>query len=71
MDDVEGRTRDLLRFLGLPWNEACLDFHKSDRVVNTASYAQVRRPIYRSSMGRAERYRPFLDPFMEAMGSST
>lgn len=71
VDDVEGRTRDILRFLGLPWHPACLDFHQSGRVVNTASYAQVRRPIYRSSMGRAEQYRPFLGPLMAAMGSST
>ncbi len=39
--DTEKEARRLIEFLGLPWNEKCVDFHKSDRPVKTASVAQV------------------------------
>ena len=65
--DLEGRTRSLLAFLDLPWNEACLDFHNSRRAVKTASYDQVRRPIYGTSVGRAAPYRALLEPLVEAL----
>lgn len=54
--DQEIWTRRLLKFCGLPWDERCLSFHKSGRIINTASYAQVRRPLYRSSVGRWRHY---------------
>jgi tetratricopeptide (TPR) repeat protein len=66
--DLESRVRALLGFLDLPWHPGCLEFHRSARMVNTASYAQVRRPIYASSVGRSDRYRPHLAPLIEAMG---
>jgi tetratricopeptide (TPR) repeat protein len=50
--DLEGEARRLVDFCGLDWQEACLTFHKTDRVVSTASVNQVRRPIYGSSIGR-------------------
>jgi hypothetical protein len=61
-------TRRLLRFLDLPWNEACMRFFENSRIVNTASFAQVRRPIYRSSVGRTDALRPHLQPLIEALG---
>ncbi|MEC7948369.1 MAG: sulfotransferase [Myxococcota bacterium] len=67
VEDLEGRVRVLLDFLDLPWHEACLAFHETDRAVNTASYAQVRRPLYASSIGRARPYKPFLEPLISAM----
>jgi tetratricopeptide (TPR) repeat protein len=60
-------TRSLLEFLGLPWDEACLKFFETRRAVNTASLAQVRRPIYRSSVGRAAALRARLSPLLEAL----
>ncbi|MCA9300402.1 MAG: sulfotransferase [Phycisphaerales bacterium] len=54
--DLESRTREIIEFLGLPWNDACLRFHESERVTRTASNDQVRRPIYSSSIGRHTRY---------------
>ena len=50
--DVEGQTRRILDHCGLDWDEACLDFDKTERPVRTASATQVRRPIYTSSVGR-------------------
>ena len=60
-------THRLLQFLDLPWNEACMRFFENSRIVNTASFAQVRRPIYRSSVGRTDALRPHLQPLIEAL----
>jgi len=58
--DLEGEARRLIGFLGLDWEPGCLDFHATRRVVRTASWAQVRRPLYRGSSGRWRNYAPFL-----------
>ena len=55
--DSEREIKGLLQFVGEEWTSDVLDFHRSDRLVQTASYAQVQRPIYSTSVGRAERYR--------------
>ena len=65
--DVEGVSRRMIEFLGLDWDDACLRFHENDRVVRTASHAQVRRPIYMSSVGRAEHYRAFIQSLIAAL----
>lgn len=57
----------LLDFLGLPWEDACLDFHRLDNTVKTASYWQVRRPLYREASGRWRVYREQLGPLCEAL----
>ncbi len=49
-------TENLLAYCGLPWNEACMEFHAAASVVRTASVWQVRKPLYRSSLGRAHHY---------------
>ncbi len=50
--DTERHSRRVIEFLRLPWEPACLDFHASTAPVATASALQVRRPVYRSSVGR-------------------
>ena len=60
-------TRRLLQFLDLPWNESCLRFFETSRLVNTSSFAQVRRPIYRSSVGIGHSLRRHLQPLIEAL----
>ena len=67
VDDLEGQTRRLLAHCGLPWQDRCLDFHLTERPVHTASVAQVRRPLYRSSVGRSRAYGDLLDPLVEAL----
>lgn len=64
--DPPARIRDLLDFCGLPFAESCLDFHRSQRTVRTASAAQVREPLRRDT-ARAERYGARLDPLRHAL----
>jgi tetratricopeptide (TPR) repeat protein len=61
-------TQRLIDFLGLPWNDACLRFFETERAVNTASFAQVRRPMYRSSIGRALPLHSHMQPLISALG---
>ena len=67
VEDLETGTRSLLHFLGLDWDSACLDFHLSNRRVKTASYEQVRKPIYTSSVGRWRNYDSWLGPLKMAL----
>ena len=62
LDDLEGQTRRMLDYLGLPFEEACLEFHKTARAVRTASSEQVRRPINRSGQDAWKPFEPWLDP---------
>jgi tetratricopeptide (TPR) repeat protein len=66
--DLEGEARRILAHCGLEWDARCLAFHETDRPVRTASAAQVRRPIYRSSVGRWRDYAKHLAPLLEALG---
>jgi thioredoxin-like negative regulator of GroEL len=68
VDDVETWSRRLIAHCGLDWDDACLRFHESGREVRTASFAQVRRPVYRSSVGRWRRFAPHLGPLLDALG---
>ena len=61
----EAMTRAIIEYCGLGWDDRCLDFHNTDRAVATASYDQVRRPIYSSSVGRWQNYRDQLAPVIE------
>ena len=65
--DLEGQTRRILDFCGLPWNADCLDFHNSHRQVRTASSGQVNQPLYKSAVGRGKNYEPFLGPLMKEL----
>jgi len=68
VDDLEGVSRRVLAHCGLDWEEACLDFHRTERSVRTASLMQVREPIYRRSIGSWRRYEKHLGPLCEALG---
>jgi tetratricopeptide (TPR) repeat protein len=52
----EVETRRMLEFLGLPWDDRCLSFHKTNRPVTSSSRQQVRQPLYASSVGRWKNY---------------
>jgi tetratricopeptide (TPR) repeat protein len=62
--DTENQARRLLDYLGLPWDARCLNFHENKRVVKTASAAQVRRPVYRSSVARWRHFETHLQPLL-------
>jgi hypothetical protein len=66
--DVEGQARKLIDYLGLPWNENCLNFYETDRPVKTASASQVRKPIYKTSTNRWRKYEQYLGPLLEEIG---
>ncbi len=68
VNDLEGQVRRLLDFCGLPFERACLEFHRTHRAVRTASSEQVRRPINREGLARWHRFRQFLGPLEEALG---
>jgi tetratricopeptide (TPR) repeat protein len=66
--DQEGWSRRLVAHIGLDWDERCLAFHRAERQVHTASFWQVRQPIYSSSIGRWRHYAKHLGPLFEALG---
>lgn len=66
--DQEAKTRALLDFVGLGFDEACLRFHESGRVALTLSNDQVRQPIYKSSTKRYERYAGHIGALERALG---
>jgi tetratricopeptide (TPR) repeat protein len=66
--DTETQVRRVLDYLGLPFEQACLDFHKTKRSVRTASSEQVRQPIYKSGLEQWRNFEPWLDPLKEALG---
>jgi tetratricopeptide (TPR) repeat protein len=68
--DVEAGARRMLAFCGLPWDDAVLRYYESARPVRTASYRQVRQPIYATSVGSAQRYRADLQPLIDALSDA-
>jgi tetratricopeptide (TPR) repeat protein len=65
--DQEGQTRALIAHLGLPWDNAVLSFHETDRPVRTASAAQVRQPMYQGSLDLWKRYGDRLKPLLDRL----
>ncbi|HXP95929.1 MAG TPA: sulfotransferase [Telmatospirillum sp.] len=66
--DMEGQARRLLAHCGLDWDDRCLAFHQTQRLVRTASAAQVRQPLYRTSVGRWRAYGELARPLLDALG---
>ena len=62
--DQEAWSRTMVEFVGLPWDPRCMDFHLTDRVVNTVSNWQVRQKINKSSMGRSRAYEAYVEPLL-------
>ena len=60
-------TRKMLDFIGLPWDERCLDFHLKERTVGTASKWQVRQKINRTSVERWRHYDKFVGPLLDLL----
>lgn len=68
LDNPEHEIRRLLDYLGLPFEDACLNFHENKRAVRTASSEQVRRPINRDGVDQWKPYEAHLDPLKVALG---
>jgi hypothetical protein len=67
--DLEREVCRLLEFCGLPFEQACLDFHKTQRNVRTPSSEQVRRPVNSSGVDRWRKYSSFLEPLKQSLGA--
>jgi len=68
IDDLEGSVRRMLEHCGLAFEPACLEFHRTERSVRTASSEQVRRPINREGVGQWRDYEAYLAPLKAALG---
>lgn len=68
LDDLEGQVRRMLDYLGLRFEQACIDFHQTKRAVRTASSEQVRQPITKASVDLWRRYETHLQPLKDALG---
>jgi len=66
--DLEGSVRRILDHCALPFDEACVQFHRTERRVHTASAEQVRRPINRDGVDQWRPYEPWLAPLKDALG---
>lgn len=67
VSDFENQARRIIDYIGLEWNDACLEPHKQKRSVLTASKTQVLQPIYTSSVRAWQRYEEQLAPLMDAL----
>ncbi|HTK59093.1 MAG TPA: sulfotransferase [Sphingomicrobium sp.] len=70
IEDPEREIRRLLDFAGVPFDPACMDFHRNKRAVQTPSSEQVRRPINREGVDSWRPYEPWLGPLKDALGDA-
>ena len=69
IEDQAAETRRLLDYCGLPWEDACLSFHEDTRPTATASAAQVRQPLYRTSLERWRTHATHLAPLARVLAA--
>jgi tetratricopeptide (TPR) repeat protein len=70
VDDLEGSVRRILAFCGLEFEPACVEFHRNERSVRTASSEQVRQPIFRDGLDQWRHFEPWLGPLKAALGDA-
>ena len=68
--DLETQVRRILDYCGLPFEQACIDFHSNKRAVRTPSSEQVRQPIYQSGLEQWRNYESHLEPLKKALSKS-
>ncbi|MBT8114974.1 MAG: sulfotransferase, partial [Arenicella sp.] len=68
VNDLETQVRRMLEFCDLSFEDACLEFHKTERNIRTPSSEQVRQPIYTSGLEQWRKFEEFLDPLKQALG---
>ena len=67
VNDVEGESRSLLDYCGLAWQDGCLRFYENSQASSTASAAQIRQPVYQSSVAKWTRYEEQLAPLIKLL----
>jgi tetratricopeptide (TPR) repeat protein len=68
VEDLEGNVRRILEFCGLRFEPECVEFHRTERSVRTASSEQVRQPIFKEGLDQWRHFEPWLGPLKEALG---
>jgi tetratricopeptide (TPR) repeat protein len=71
VEDLEGQARRLIDYCGLPWDDRCISFYRTNRPVKTASAVQVRKPLFRGSLQRWRHYEAGLAPLLDDLGDVT
>lgn len=69
VEDTEGQAHRIIEFLNLPWDDNCLKFYETKKVVKTASLQQVRQPIYKTAMDSWKKYEKHVGPLAKALGA--
>jgi tetratricopeptide (TPR) repeat protein len=67
VDDLEGNVRRILDFCGVAFEPQCVEFHKTERSIRTASSEQVRRPIFKEGIDQWRNFEPWLGPLKEVL----
>jgi hypothetical protein len=70
VDDLERSVRLILDFCELPFEPACVEFHRTERSIRTASSEQVRQPIFREGLDQWRNFEAWLGPLREALGDA-
>jgi hypothetical protein len=70
VDDLAGNVGRILEFCALPFEPQCIEFHKTERSVRTASSEQVRQPINREGLDQWKHFEPWLAPLKDALGDA-
>jgi hypothetical protein len=65
--ELEPNARAIIEYLELPWEKACLQFHRQDAAVTTASAVQVREPVHTRSIARWKKYQDQLQPMRDEL----
>ena len=65
--DIEKQSKNLIKYLGLNWEDNCLNFNKNDNVVSTASSMQVRQGIYKTAIAQWENYSKYYNDFFDKL----
>lgn len=67
VSDLEGEARKLVEFCGLEWQPECLRYYDNEAASTTASAAQIRQPVYQSSVGKWRRYERQFAPLVATL----
>jgi tetratricopeptide (TPR) repeat protein len=70
IDDLEGQVKRILKYIDIPFEENCITFHQTERLVRTASSEQVRQPINKKGIGKWKPYAKHLKPFLETIDNN-
>ena len=69
-ENIESQVTAILDYCGLPFESACLEFHKTERAVRTASSEQVRQPLYKSGVDQWQNFEPYLQSLISKLAPS-